>query len=201
MSCRFKKGDKVWVVKPVILMDEYEGKVGEIVSEPFESIHFPSWYYFDIKFKDGCVQTAHDRVDVLELVTEEEPNYKITPNVYCPYEGAKEEPEGFTSKEDLVGFFSLEGFTKSANDHITIREWGTRDDPVNSPTHYGQGNIEAIEYIEDFLTKEEYIGYLRGNIAKYLHRWRFKGKPVEDLKKAQWYLNRLIEKVEVSDGE
>jgi hypothetical protein len=64
-------------------------------------------------------------------------------------------------------------------------------DAVNSPPHYGQGKIECIEYIEDFLTKEEYIGYLRGNIAKYLHRWRWKGKPNEDLAKAAWYLDRL----------
>jgi len=43
-------------------------------------------------------------------------------------------------------------------------------DNVNSPAHYGTGKIECIDYIEDFLTEEEYIGYLRGNIAKYLHR-------------------------------
>jgi len=65
-------------------------------------------------------------------------------------------------------------------------------DNVNNPSHYGQGSIEAIDYIEDMLTEEEYVGYLRGNIAKYLHRWRYKNG-VEDLKKAQWYLNRLIE--------
>lgn len=64
-------------------------------------------------------------------------------------------------------------------------------DMVNSPKHYGQGKIECIDYIEDFLTKEEYIGFLRGNIAKYLHRWRYKNG-LEDLKKAQWYLDRLI---------
>ena len=71
-------------------------------------------------------------------------------------------------------------------------------DNVNHPPHYGQGNIEAIEYIEDFLNDEEYTGYLRGNIAKYLHRWRYKNG-IEDLEKARWYLNRLIntqEKVE-----
>ena len=66
-----------------------------------------------------------------------------------------------------------------------------QSDNVNHPAHYGQGNIEAIEYIEDFLTKEEYIGYLRGNIAKYLHRWRYKNGE-EDLEKAQWYLDKLI---------
>ena len=72
----------------------------------------------------------------------------------------------------------------------------TVSDPVNKPEHYGQGSIESIEYIEDFLTDEEYKGFLRGNISKYLHRYRYKGKPVEDLKKAQWYLARLIEKEE-----
>jgi hypothetical protein len=69
-------------------------------------------------------------------------------------------------------------------------------DNVNSPAHYGQGQIEAIDYISDFLTPEEYQGYLRGNIAKYLHRWPWKGKPVEDLKKAAWYLDRLIKEQE-----
>jgi len=71
-------------------------------------------------------------------------------------------------------------------------------DNVNNPSHYGQGTIEAIEYIKDFLTTEEYIGYLRGNIAKYLHRWRFKGKALEDLKKARWYLNALIDTIDDS---
>jgi hypothetical protein len=63
---------------------------------------------------------------------------------------------------------------------------------VNSPPHYGQGRIECIEYIKDFLSKDEYTGYLRGNIAKYLHRWRYKNG-LEDLKKARWYLEALIQ--------
>ena len=75
-----------------------------------------------------------------------------------------------------------------------IWEEGRKMDNVNNPAHYGNGNIECIEYLEDFMTHEEFIGYLRGNIAKYLHRWRYKNG-LEDLEKAQWYLNRLIEKV------
>jgi hypothetical protein len=67
-----------------------------------------------------------------------------------------------------------------------------KHDNVNHPSHYGQGQIEAIEYIQDFLTEEEYIGYLRGNIAKYLHRWRYKNG-LEDIKKAHVYLGWLIE--------
>ena len=68
-------------------------------------------------------------------------------------------------------------------------------DSVNSPAHYGQGEIECIEYIEDHLTTEEYIGYLRGNIAKYNHRWRYK-QGLQDLKKSNWYQKRLIDFIE-----
>ena len=68
----------------------------------------------------------------------------------------------------------------------------TESDPVNSPQHYRQhGKIECIDYIEDFLSPDEYIGYLRGNIAKYNHRWRYKNG-LEDLRKAEWYHKRLI---------
>lgn len=79
------------------------------------------------------------------------------------------------------------------------QEWhqGAIDHPnmVHKPPHYNEGTIECIEYIEDFLSKEEYIGYLRGNIAKYQHRWRYKGG-VQDLNKSRWYLDRLISKLE-----
>jgi len=68
-------------------------------------------------------------------------------------------------------------------------------DNVNNPAHYGNGSIECIDYIEDFLNHDEFQGYLRGNIAKYMHRFPYKNG-VEDLKKAQWYLNKLIETVE-----
>lgn len=71
-------------------------------------------------------------------------------------------------------------------------------DNINNPKHYGQGDIECIDYIADFLSYDEYVGYLRGNIAKYLHRWRYKNG-LEDLKKAQWYLSRLIQEVEYGE--
>jgi hypothetical protein len=69
----------------------------------------------------------------------------------------------------------------------------TASDNVNKPSHYGSGSIECITYIEDFLTDEEYIGYLRGNVAKYLHRFRYKNG-LEDLEKAEVYLKWLKEK-------
>jgi len=64
-------------------------------------------------------------------------------------------------------------------------------DNVNSPIHYNAGGIEAIEAILA-ATHEQSEGYLQGNILKYLWRYRYKNG-LEDLKKAQWYLNKLIE--------
>lgn len=72
------------------------------------------------------------------------------------------------------------------------RQRAKERDNVNNPAHYGQGSIECIDYIKDFLNDDEYTGYLRGNIAKYLHRWRYKNG-LEDLKKARWYLEALIQ--------
>jgi hypothetical protein len=76
------------------------------------------------------------------------------------------------------------------DDDLSPSDTLSEPDMVNSPAHYGSGSIECIEYIQDFLTTEEFIGYLRGNIAKYLHRFRYKNG-IEDLRKAEWYLNRL----------
>ena len=66
------------------------------------------------------------------------------------------------------------------------------NDVVNSPPHYKTGGIEAIEGIEASMGPEAFAGYLKGNIMKYMWRYERKGKPSEDLKKARWYLDRLI---------
>lgn len=65
-------------------------------------------------------------------------------------------------------------------------------DAVNHPGHYTQGGVECIDAIESALTPIQYKGYLRGNVLKYVWRYRDKGG-VEDLRKARWYLARLIE--------
>ena len=65
------------------------------------------------------------------------------------------------------------------------------------PDHYKVGGIETIDYIKAKMTQEQYEGYLLGNVIKYTSRFQHKNG-VEDLKKAQWYLNKLIE---VSDGQ
>ncbi len=64
-------------------------------------------------------------------------------------------------------------------------------DKIN-PHHYKRLPKETIERIQDNLTPEEFKGYLKGNILKYLDRYENKNG-VEDLKKANWYLIKLIE--------
>ena len=73
-------------------------------------------------------------------------------------------------------------------------------DVVTKPYHYNTGNIECIEAIEESMSEFAFKGYLKGNCMKYLWRYDYKGKPVEDLQKAQWYLARLLKEV-VFDNE
>ncbi len=67
-------------------------------------------------------------------------------------------------------------------------ELKTDDDPVNHPKHYTHGPIEVIDIIEGFK-----LPYHLGAVIKYIIRHEHKGAALEDLKKAQWYLNRYIE--------
>ena len=75
--------------------------------------------------------------------------------------------------------------------------WGNVD-MVNSPPHYNQTGIECIHAISA-ATGDGFKYYLQGNIMKYLWRFDYKEKPLEDLKKAQWYLDKLIEEVMAHD--
>lgn len=63
-------------------------------------------------------------------------------------------------------------------------------DPVNHPPHYA-GEIECIDAIRAALTPEEFRGFCKGNVLKYVWRERRKGRD-EDLKKARWYLDAAL---------
>jgi hypothetical protein len=65
-------------------------------------------------------------------------------------------------------------------------------DPVNHPPHYTQGDIECIDAIRSALGRDGFIAFCVGNNIKYSWRYRHKGG-VEDLKKAEWYINRANE--------
>ena len=76
---------------------------------------------------------------------------------------------------------------------VEIADKGTQPDSVNHPNHYNSGRIEVIDFIED-----KGLGFHLGNAVKYISRAGRKdpARTVEDLRKAAWYLNRQIERLE-----
>jgi hypothetical protein len=65
-------------------------------------------------------------------------------------------------------------------------------DPVNHPAHYKTGGIETIDFIE-----AKQLNYHLGNVVKYIARADHKGDRLENLMKAQWYLDREIENLTI----
>ena len=78
--------------------------------------------------------------------------------------------------------------TMRSIDEAGPQEW----DAVNRPEHYNKGGIEAIDYIRQQLG-DKFVAYCEGSVLKYIHRYKYKKKPVEDLRKARYYLEKLIE--------
>lgn len=68
------------------------------------------------------------------------------------------------------------------------------EDVINTPAHYTQGTIEPIDFIAG-----NQMDFLSGNIVKYVTRHKYKGKPVQDLEKAEFYLKRLIKETKVQE--
>jgi len=97
----------------------------------------------------------------------------------------------------------------SSIDDVTPQEWDSitltdcekkfvkRPDNVNHPSHYNQGKREFIDQLEEILSPEEFMGYLEGSLRKYVHRYKDKNptNPAEDLRKARWFLDRMISSV------
>jgi hypothetical protein len=69
--------------------------------------------------------------------------------------------------------------------------------PVNHPSHYTAGSIEAIDILEDAArhAPDPVLAGLQWQTLKYLLRMWLKGNPVQDARKARWYLDRLISKL------
>jgi hypothetical protein len=68
----------------------------------------------------------------------------------------------------------------------------SKDINVTKPPHYNQSGVECIDYIKQQLGAS-FPSYLEGSIIKYIHRHKYKDANIQDLEKAAWYLDRLIE--------
>ena len=67
---------------------------------------------------------------------------------------------------------------------------------ITKPKHYTEGKDECLDAIDSMLEESSRIDFYRSQIVKYMWRLRDKGSPLKDAKKAQFYLGRLIEKLE-----
>src|SRR5699024_3536043 len=96
-------------------------------------------------------------------------------------------------KDSIYDYVDLDKKPISVNGYATS-DLKPSPENVTNPYHYTNGNIETIDYLKDTLSKEQYEGFCRGNVLKYLSRYPHKNG-VEDLNKAKTYLEWLIESV------
>jgi hypothetical protein len=96
---------------------------------------------------------------------------------------------GYELMSEPTESFTLEDYFQGLNNLIMADD----KDMVNSPSHYTQGSIECIDAIAQVVKDLDGMEAMcTGNAIKYLWRWKHKNG-VEDLKKAQWYLQRMID--------
>ena len=126
----------------------------------------------------------------------------ITPDAVCGWNPADE-----ISTEDCYWFLVNEGLiSKPEQPEINFVKAERNDavEPTNNavqhPSHYTQGGIECIEAIKASMTADGFCDYCKGNIIKYIWRWRDKGG-VEDLKKARVYLDWMIQSADTEESE
>ena len=124
------------------------------------------------------------------------------PGGFCRWNDLSDE-----STEDCYHFLIAEGLIgKPEQPEINFVKVERNDEvePTNGavqhPSHYTQGGIECIEAIRASMTDDGFCDYCKGNIIKYIWRWRDKGG-VEDLRKASVYLGWLINAADEKEND
>ena len=102
----------------------------------------------------------------------------------------KDQEDRFRENTKLACKFSADYFKDK-------KEKESKNDGVNHPSHYTSGNVEVIDIIEDAVkdAPDTIVSGLQWQVLKYMLRMWLKDNPKKDAQKAQWYLNRLIDKL------
>ena len=108
---------------------------------------------------------------------------KKHPSIVDKYEDFFDKPAG-DMQQDYLEYPSVDGGDCPV------------EDMVNNPNHYNTGSVECIEAIRESMSPVSYKGYLKGNVQKYVWRYEHKGNEIQDLRKARWYLDKLLDAVE-----
>lgn len=131
----------------------------------------------------NSIEVSND--DILQYLLDE-----ITKAKEKYYEARRSENEDSILKAIKKYSILLEIF-QTLNELFNSRPYVDQEDMVNSPKHYTSGQYEVIDVIKDWLTPEEFRGYIKGNAIKYVSRERYKNGD-EDLFKTIFYLNYLM---------
>jgi hypothetical protein len=126
----------------------------------------------------------------------EEETVTECPGGVCPVPWADQLVSGTKSVEAWDAYVAKH---REVTSKIYDKKPELTEDTVNHPSHYTDGGIECIDAIQAALTDEEYLGYLKGNIIKYVWRERMKGRK-ESLDKAGWYLEKASQQREAIDS-
>ncbi|ECJ9746337.1 DUF3310 domain-containing protein [Listeria monocytogenes] len=116
----------------------------------------------------------------------------VRPKSHCERVYPDTPIQKYKSKQDSIpGWIYSDAITAFSSNGVSMKN--ENNDKVNNPAHYTAGGIETLDYIKAKVN--DYPSYAAGNILKYVSRYEHKNG-VEDLKKAQFYLNDLIEWME-----
>lgn len=174
---------KPYIETSMKLSDDYN--IVEIISKEDEEVNLNELKYGDfIKFRNGTLDKPKS---LKKVMTSAGLCYHITTDSISTifYINGRLSKDGTEHDYDIVDIIPKEqAMTEQA------------EDKVNHPSHYISGGIECIEAIKASMSKDEYNGYLKGNVLKYVWRYKNKNNPAEDLKKAKVYLEWLIKEVE-----
>ena len=158
---------------------------------------------FELNNEIARLENGPDR----SISTREEEISKILLDEPCEIERRIDYPGQIKDLEDHLEEMREE-LEKMANDPDALQELMTqKNNAVEHPSHYTSGGIECIDAMKAMLSGYEqakiatkfYWHFLSGQILKYLWRWPLKERPLQDLKKARWYLDKLISDVEAKD--
>ncbi|HAK1629186.1 TPA: DUF3310 domain-containing protein, partial [Listeria monocytogenes] len=176
------KEDKQMELYHVETQEDYDALMVELEKEGYTWLHnmvptkFNAWTSF---LEDTIIKkTENGKLKYADR------NYYLCNEPDTPIEKYKAKK---TETTDPVEKFQTawKGLIKSR-----LIEFTDTSDNINNPSHYTAGGIETLDYIKAKVS--DYPSYAVGNIFKYVSRYEHKNG-IEDLKKAQFYLNDLIE--------
>lgn len=175
----YEPGDKVWVLCKVIEPCENLIKVTGSGDE--------NWFWAG---REQCRPVEPPAIEACTKTASDQLLQSLKDYPFGEPSNCLEIPD--SSSEPLAPSPCMDGVDADQFIEGIMEARGRTSDPIN-PSHYRQGGIECIEAMKVALGGG-FLGYLRGNAIKYL--WRYdKKNGVEDLKKARWYLDRLIKEV------